>query len=53
MKKEMDKIQFESRCEIEDIHCALEIFLKEHPNHHSVKEVRCLKDKLEVMHMEW
>lgn len=53
MNRIMDTIQFESRFEIEDILYALDIFLKEHPEHHSSKEVGYLRDKLEVMHMEW
>lgn len=53
MKKDMDKIVFESRHEIEKTILALEIFLQEHPNHHSYDAVFELKNKLEIMHMDW
>ena len=53
MQKDMDTIQFESRREIEDIIYALDIFLEEHIDHHSAKEVKRLRDNLDVMEMEW
>lgn len=53
MKREMDKIQFEYRAEIEDVFSAMAIYLKEHPNAKEKKSIKVLMDKLEVMHMEW
>ena len=53
MKRDMDTIQFESRRELEEIIIALDTFLEEHPNHDSSKTAELLRDKLDVMHMEW
>lgn len=53
MKKDMDKIQFESRSEIHDIASALDTFKNEHPTAEENKTVERLFDLLDVMDMEW
>lgn len=53
MQIEMDKIQFESRREIEDVAVALITFRKEHPESREIDTVGRLIDLLEAMHMQW
>lgn len=53
MKKNMDKIQFESRYEIDEVVDALDTFLKEHPDARSKETVEELSHLLDVMYMEW
>lgn len=53
MEKLMDKIQFSSRYEIDEVISALQIFLKEHPNAREKETVQKLINLLDVMYMEW
>lgn len=53
MKKDMDKIVFESRYEIDEIIEALETFAKEHPNARQKETVKRMSNLLDVMYMEW
>lgn len=53
MKKCMDKIQFESRYEIDEVVKALDTFLKEHPNSEERETIKKLSNLLDVMYMEW
>lgn len=53
MQKNMDKIRFESRYEIDEVVEALETFTKEHPNARQKDTVKRLCDLLDVMYMEW
>ena len=50
MKVDMDKLQFESRREIEAVMKALDEYLGKHPDDETVKE---LMEKLDYMHMVW
>lgn len=50
MKKDMDKIIFESRYEINEVHNALKTYEEEHKNSKTVKE---LINLLEGMYMNW
>lgn len=53
MKLDMDKIQFESRSEIDEIADALDTYMKEHPKSRSVETVKKLSNLLDVMYMNW
>lgn len=53
MQLNMDKIQFESHVEIEDIIKALEEWQKTHKNDSKSERVQELIDKLDVMCMSW
>lgn len=53
MQKNMDKIQFESRCEIDEIVDALDTYQKEHPKSRSKETVQKMLDLLNMMYMEW
>lgn len=53
MKKNMDKIVFESRREIEEILSALEEWQKSHKSDSKAETVEKLINLLDVMHMEW
>ena len=53
MERNMDKIQFESRYEIDEVVSALETFLQEHPNAREKETVKRLADLLDVMYMQW
>lgn len=53
MEKLMDKIQFSSRYEIDEVINALQIFLKEHPNAREKETIQKLINLLDVMYMEW
>jgi hypothetical protein len=56
MKKDMDKIIFESRLEIESVARALSAVLEGktyRPSETEKQDVERLMDLLEVMHMEW
>lgn len=52
MKKNMDKIQFESQYEIDEVADALDMFLREHPNARGKETVKKLSDLLDVMYVE-
>ena len=53
MKKNMDKIVFESRREIEEVISALEEWQKSHKSDSKKETVQKLVSLLDVMHMEW
>ena len=53
MKKDMDKIQFEDRQEIDEILSALDTFLQVHPNAREKGTVKQLTELLDVMYLEW
>lgn len=53
MKQVLDKIQFESRIEIDEVVECLHTFLEEHPDASGKETVRELSDLLDVMYMEW
>lgn len=53
MKKNMDKITFESRSEVYNIVNALDAFLENHTRATERKDAERLRDLLEVMAMEW
>lgn len=50
MKKDMDKIVFESRTEIDEVANALEKYVKEHGENETIKK---LIDLLDAMYMSW
>lgn len=50
MKKDMDKIIFESRQEIDEVQNALESYAKEHKESETVKK---LINLLDAMYMSW
>lgn len=51
MKRQMDKIQFESRAELGELLNALEKYMDEHPNEN--KSVKELYNLLDIMEFEW
>lgn len=53
MQMDMDKIQFDSRYEIEAVATALAEYVTKHPNAGQVRTLEELIDLLEVMHMNW
>lgn len=53
MRRNMDEIQFESKCEIDEVVSALETFIEEHPNARERSSAERLKNLLDVMYMVW
>lgn len=53
MKKDLDKIVFESRREIEEVLSALDEWQDSHKSDSKKETVRKLVNLLDVMHMEW
>lgn len=53
MKRDLDKIQFENRREIEAVKDALDKYLTEHPNADNKDKIKELSGHLEVMHLNW
>lgn len=53
MKLEMDKIQLESRREVEDLMSALEESLERMKSERGREVMKELKDKLYVMYLNW
>ena len=53
MKKEMDKIQFESRAEVGEIIKVLEKYVDAYPKEKDNQTVKTLYNLLYVMEMEW
>ena len=53
MQRNMDKIVFESRCEIDEVCDALDTFLKEHPSARGKETGEKLNNLLDAMYMEW
>ena len=53
MKKELDKIQFESRAEVGEIIKVLEKYVDAYPKEKDNRIVKELYNLLDVMEMEW
>ena len=53
MQKDMDKIQFESRSEIESVMAAINKYVKQNPKEKRNEPIARLYDLLDCMHMEW
>lgn len=53
MQMDMDKIQFDSRYEIETVATALIEYVTKHPNTGQAKTIQELIELLDVMHMCW
>ena len=53
MKKDMDKIQFESRAEIGELIKVLEKYVKQNPKEKENETLKRFFDLLDVMEMEW
>ena len=53
MKKDLDKIVFESRREIEEVLSALDEWQDSHKSDSKKETVQKLVNLLDVMHMEW
>lgn len=53
MKREMDKIQFENRSEIENILEAISSYVTENPEEKSNKDLKRLYNLLDLMDIEW
>lgn len=53
MDRQLDKVQFESRSEVDEVCDALSTFVKEHPDSRSRKAAERLAELLDVMYMEW
>ena len=53
MKKNMDKVTFESRNELYNIINALDAYIEEHPKAEERRDAKRLRDLLDAMAMEW
>lgn len=53
LKRDMDKIQFESRREIENILKVIDNYVKQNPEEKKNETLKRLFDLLDVMDMEW
>lgn len=53
MKKDMDKIQFESRAEIQELMKVVDNYVKQNPKEKENKTLERFFDLLDVMDMEW
>lgn len=53
MKKDMDKIQFESRAEIQELMKVVDNYVKQNPKEKENKSLERFFDLLDVMDMEW
>lgn len=53
MKKDMDKIQFESRTEVQEIIKVIDKYVKQNPKEKGNKTLERFFDLLDVMEMEW
>ena len=53
MKKDMDKIQFEYRAEIQELMKVIDKYVKENPSEKENKTLERFFDLLDVMDMEW
>lgn len=53
MKKELDKIQFESRTEVNEIKRVLEKYVGAYPKEKYNQTVKELYNLLDIMEMEW
>ena len=53
MKKELDKIQFEYRAEIQELMKVIDKYVKQNPEEKNNKTLERVFDLLDVMDMEW
>ncbi len=53
MKKDMDKIQFEYRAEIQELMKVIDKYVKQNPSEKENKTLERFFDLLDVMDMEW
>lgn len=53
MKKDMDKIQFESRNEIQNVMDSINKYVEQNPKEKRNETLADLYDLLDVMYMEW
>ena len=53
MTMSRDKIQFQSRHEIDEVASALDTFMKEHPDSREKEAVKKLSALLDVMYIGW
>ena len=53
MKKEMDKIQFEYRYEVQELMKVIDKYVKQNPAEKENKTLERFFDLLDVMDMEW
>lgn len=53
MKRNMDKIQFESRSEVQEILNVIEKYVDAYPKEKDNRILKDLYNKLDVMDMEW
>ena len=53
MKKEMDKIQFEDRYEVQELMKVIDKYVKQNPAEKENKTLERFFDLLDVMDMEW
>ena len=53
MKKEMDKIQFENREEVQEMKKGIDKYVKQSPAEKENKTLERFFDLLDVMDMEW
>lgn len=53
MKKDIDKIQFESRSEIQNVMDVINKYVEQNPKEKRNETIARLYDLLDVMHMEW
>ena len=53
MKKDMDKIQFESRAEIQELMKVVDNYVKQNPKEKENKTLERFFDLLDGMDMEW
>lgn len=53
MKKELDKIQFEYRAEIQELMKVIDKYVKQNPEEKNNKTLERFFDLLDVMDMEW
>lgn len=53
MNKQMDKIQFENRREIEELMRVINKYIEQNPKEKNNNTLERFYDLLDVMHMEW
>lgn len=53
MKRELDKIQFENRSEIQGLMIVIDKYVKQNPSERNNKTLERFFDLLDVMDMEW
>lgn len=53
MKRELDKIQFESRAEIQNLLQVIDQYVQQNPDEKNNKTLERFFDLLDIMEMEW